>query len=224
LEFTREHKLALAVLAGICLTGLAQSLSKRGSGQGDVVLYEPGVGRARISSSLSDRMPYPSRYAGKVVFHVVGCVNKPGVYALSEGERVIDAIREAGGPTANADLNALNLAAKIDDGSRIEVPAKSDSRLIAAPVQVFSTNGTAFPANNLRHYGGKLQSPGSGTVSLNSADEAELQRLPGVGPATARKIVEYRHQIRRFTSVEQLMDVKGIGPKKLDKMREFLTL
>ena len=231
LEFNRNQKLALYVLIGLSAVGLSLSHVRSGlRGSGEVVLREPGEDAAPgVVASDSDRMPRLDALsnAGKVVFQVAGCVKCPGVYSLAEGERILDAVKAAGGSKPNADLQAINLAARIVDGSRIYVPAKGENsagvRISVAPGlggRSRQTGGSSSGAGS----SGKLRAPGEGTVNINTAGAEELERLPGVGPATAQKILDYRNQIGRFTSVDQLMDVKGIGPKKLEQMRPFVAL
>lgn len=207
-EFTRNQKLVLVAIIGVVVLGLALKLARNTQSRihGDVVLTEP----AQEESN------------GKVIFQIAGCVNKPDVFTVPKGTRVIEGIKMAGGPTADADLESLNLAAKIEDGSKIYIPSKSEkpdtTAVMTMPVAGKSQSTSRSSFSN------KLHNPGDGKVNINTADASELQRLPGVGPSTAQAILEYRSQIRRFNSVDQLDDVKGIGPKKLDKLRPFVSL
>ncbi|MGC8861233.1 MAG: helix-hairpin-helix domain-containing protein [Armatimonadota bacterium] len=217
-EFNSNQKLALYVLIGLSAVGLSVAQVRHSLREpADVVLREPGeAGSTDIAALDSDTPPKaPDRTADseKVVFQVAGCVRCPGVYSLPEGRRVIDAIKAAGGAKSNADTEAINLAARITDGSRIYVPAKGDpaQNAVAHSTRRLATSGPGF-------------SPSNSQVNINTAGLEELDRLPGVGPATARKILDYRSRIGRFTSVDQLMEVKGIGPKKLEEMRPFVTL
>jgi competence protein ComEA len=154
-------------------------------------------------------LPGASTLPEVVVVHVAGSVVRPGVYALATGARVVDAVAAAGGLAPTADGTRLNLAAPLTDGERVYVPAVGE----AAPpvVGAASTGGTAG--------GGP-----AGPVDLNAADEAALDALPGVGPATAAAIVEHRNRIGRFTSVDQLLDVRGIGEAKLEALRDLVTV
>jgi competence protein ComEA len=134
------------------------------------------------------------------VVHVAGAVRRPGVYSLGPGARVQDAVRRAGGARHSANLDAVNLAAKLADGQQIIVPSN-------APAAVA---GAASPAPG--------EAPGA-PVSLGSATLEQLQTLDGVGPATAAKIVAYRTEHGGFRSVDDLANVPGIGPKKLAAMK-----
>lgn len=225
LDFTKNQKLALLALIGLSAIALSVAFSRNRAGGDEVVLREPGSAPAQVVATDSDPMPYSGdqNRPGKVVVHVVGCVNMPGVYTLPTGSRVFEAIKAAGGAKPSANLQAINLAARAEDGSRIEVPSTQPSAP-QAPTYATAATACATGASSAASTGGKLQKPGEGTVNINRAAVDEMQRLPGVGPSTAEKIVEYRSQIGRFTSPEQLMDVKGIGPKKLEKMRPFIAL
>jgi competence protein ComEA len=140
--------------------------------------------------------------ASKVlIVHVVGAVRRPGLYRLADGSRVADAVRRAGGSTRRADLSLINLAAPVADGLQVVVPRRQ-------PVAVAATGGveSATPA---------------GPVHLNTATLEELDALPGVGPVTAQKILDYRQQNGGFTSVDDLDAVPGIGPARLENLREL---
>ncbi len=148
------------------------------------------------------------------VVDVTGAVRRPGVYRLAAGARVRDALARAGGTTRGADAAAVNLAAKLADGQQIVIPKAA----AAAPAcGAAATTGTA-PASGPA--GGAT--PASGPVSLNGATLDQLDTLPGVGPATAQKIVDWRAQHGGFGSVEDLGQVAGIGPKKLATLRPLV--
>ncbi len=138
------------------------------------------------------------------VVHVAGEVRHPGVYRIGGDSRVIQAIRLAGGPTGRANLQGLNLAAPVADGQQILVPA----RVAAAAGGAASATGGAA---------------GSGPISLSSATAADLEALDGVGPALAARIVEWRQAHGGFSSVDQVDDVPGIGPARLEALRPHLT-
>jgi competence protein ComEA len=138
--------------------------------------------------------------AGTALVHVAGAVREPGVYRLRAGSRIDDAVRRAGGPTQRADLGAVNLAAKVEDGRQVLVPEKA-RRGAAAPVA------------------GSPTAPGQ-PLDLNTATMEQLDTLPGVGPATAQKILDYREQHGGFGSIDELGRVPGIGEKRMADLRE----
>jgi len=148
-----------------------------------------------------------------MVVHVAGEVKNPGVYTLPNGARMIDAVTAAGGATARADLEVINLATPLIDSSQIYVPARG---VAARP-----TFARPQPGIN-----GVASSPDvagvSGVVNINRASVTELDSLPGVGPSTAQAIVNYRTANGPFGSVEDLLNVKGIGPAKFEAMRKLV--
>lgn len=148
-----------------------------------------------------------------IVVHVAGEVNNPGVYTLSNRARMIDAVLAAGGATARADLEVINLATPLMDSSQIYVPAKgaSERSIFARPQP--GMNGVQSTQSS---------SDSGGVVNINRASVTELDALPGVGPSTAQAIVDYRTTNGPFGSPEDLMNVKGIGPAKFEAMRKLV--
>lgn len=143
-----------------------------------------------------------------VVVHVAGAVLSPGVYRLPAGSRVDDAISAAGGGAGNAAVDGLNRARILADGEQVYVPTAEE---VAAGVSPPSASPGAAPTTS----GGK--------IDINRATAAELEGLPGVGPATAQKIVEDRESNGPFAKPEDLMRVPGIGAKKFESMREYVA-
>jgi competence protein ComEA len=146
--------------------------------------------------------------AGPVVVHVAGAVARPGVYPLQPGARVVDAIGAAGGTGPDADLDPLNLATRLSDGDRVFVPHRGQ-----APPAVIGPGPSGDAGSG----------DSSGPIDLNSADAEELETLPGVGPATAQAIIAWREQHGPFRSVQDLLQVRGIGPAKLEALRDLVT-
>jgi competence protein ComEA len=158
---------------------------------------------ASPSSVLSSAPPPPTTAAGAVV-DVVGAVKHPGIERMADGARVVDAIAAAGGARHDADVEQLNLAARIVDGERIAVPRHGET--VAAPA---SPDGTTPDA--------------SAPVDLNTATAEQLDALPGIGPATADAIIRDREAHGAFHSVDDLARVRGIGPAKLAQLRALVA-
>jgi competence protein ComEA len=148
-----------------------------------------------------------------VTVHVAGQVANPGVYAIPAGGRVADAVIVAGGTAAEADLEQVNLAARVADGERVYVPKKGEP-----PPAVVGSG--APPAAG----GGGKAAPAGGPLDLNTATAEQLEALPGVGPATSNAILTYRASHGRFRSVTELLEVPGIGPAKLEALRPLVRV
>ena len=142
--------------------------------------------------------------ASMLVIDVVGAVRRPGLYRLRDGSRIADAVQRAGGATRRADLAVINLAAPVVDGMQVVVPVR----------------GAAVSAGA----GPSGAGAGSVRVSLSSATVDQLDALPGIGPVTAQKIVDYRTQHGPFRSIQDLMKVTGIGQKKFDSLQAYVTV
>jgi competence protein ComEA len=147
------------------------------------------------------------------VVHVAGAVRRPGVYRLPAGARVQEAVRRAGGARRGANVNGINLAAKVVDGQQVVVPSRTPSGS-GAPAAV-----AGAPAEGSAGAGAATAPPGP-PISLNSATAEQFDTLDGVGPATAQKIISWRTQHGGFRSVADLGQVPGIGPKKLAALRD----
>jgi competence protein ComEA len=167
-------------------------------------------GSAFVYARTSHKTPTPVHHVSqpklvaaekkKLVVHVAGMVAVPGVYELPDGSRVKDAIAAAGGAAAGADIDALNLAALVQDGQKIVVPKPGES--------VDTKSGTSV--------GGK--------VNLNQASQAELEELPSVGPVLAGRIIQFRQSKGGFRSVRDLLQVEGFGPKKFEALKDLVTV
>ena len=185
---------AAAVVALLVAVGACAAL-RGGGGEGDEVSWE------QVAS--------PTEVSEVVVVAVVGEVANPGLMTLNEGSRIADALQIAQ-PLPHADLLAHNQAQLLVDGQQIHVQAIGATPPAGGASQAGGAEGAA-PAE-------------SGTVSLNSASASELTALPGVGEATAAAIVAHREANGPFTAVEQLTDVRGIGPAKFEAMRDMVGL
>jgi competence protein ComEA len=196
---SRRHALVVAILALAALV-VASRWVGAGAARDDVAPRPLTLERAAPAA----RPP--------VVVHVVGAVRRPGLYRLKDGARVADALTRAGGATAKADLALVNLAAPVADGAQIIVP---DQAPAAAPPASSEAPGasaaSAAPAG-----------PG-GVVHLNTATLEQLDTLPGVGPATAQRILDYREQHGAFRSVDELDAVPGIGPARMEQLRDLVA-
>jgi competence protein ComEA len=165
--------------------------------------FAPGAPGSSTASSAT------TTTAGDVVVHAAGAVVAPGLHRLPAGSRVADLLAAAGGPAGDADLDRVNLAAPVADGERVWFPRVGEEAppTVAGPSRS-GASGTGEPA----------------VVDLNTATAADLEALPGVGPSIAAAIVEHRERSGPFGSVDELLDVPGIGPARLEELRPFVTV
>ena len=143
-----------------------------------------------------------------IVVHISGAVPRPGVYALAQGSRVQDAISAAGGFLADAEKTGINLARTLEDGEQLDIPyAEGASPVILEPPPA----ATEAPSS-------------AELININFASQSELESLPGIGPTTAQKIIQYREQNGPFVATEDIINVSGIGPGTYERIKDLITV
>ena len=179
----------------------------------------PGSGDPGAGGSTTTTMAAP------VVVQAAGAVARPGVHRLPAGARVDDLVRAAGGALPDADLDRVNLAAPLADGERIWVPRRGEVEVpdVVAGGGTGTGGGTAA-AGTSSGTGSEGSADPAGPIDLNTATAADLDTLPGVGPATAAAILAHREANGLFVSVDDLLDVRGIGEAKLEQLRPLVTV
>lgn len=195
-ELSKEQQLIILGLVSLIITGLSVMAFRHffPAESSEIIIEE-----SKLSSPIMD--------VAEIIVHVSGAVNGEGVYKLKTGDRVIDAIEMAGGATSQADLPSVNLAEKVKDGQKVNIPVKVQS------VERVSGN------SGLRSLG-----TAPGKININSASASELCKINGIGPGTAAKIIEYRSSNGSFSKIEDIMKVKTIGQGKFGKIREKITI
>lgn len=198
LESFQEAAASLSRFQTTVIAGLVLMLAL-----GSVIAYSrsrPRTIRVLDSRSTEEGASRPQ----ELTVHVAGAVNSPGLYTIAEGSRVADVLSKAGGAAPDAILDNLNLAAKLKDGEKVLVPRQAGT----------ASGEDAAPQGD----------SSSSAVNINTASVDELDKLPGVGPSLAKRIVEYRNKNGQFSSVEELDNVSGIGPSKLESLKDLVTI
>lgn len=213
IQLDRKQQLVILVLVGIIIFGGGYRFAQMKERVAEENKADFEQGEAAGESETKN-----------LIIHVTGAVAKPGVYELPVGSRVIDAVNKAG-PTGEADLDVLKLATQVIDGQTIYVPVKSAAAqpgavgtgppaaaVVAAPVM----SSSAGAGSSTQQTGGK--------VNINTADQAQLDTLPGIGPAYAQRIIQYREINGPFKTIEDIKQVSGIGDKRFEQLKDLITV
>ena len=152
----------------------------------------------------------------EIAVHITGEVKKQGLIYLKEGSRVADAIEKAGGETENADLSQIDLAYVLQDGQKIYVPNKNEK------ISQYITGNSGN--NDTEENNTSNSSKEDSKVNINTANQSELDSLPGIGPSIAQKIIDYREENGNFKTIEELQNVKGIGDAKYEEIKDRVTV
>ena len=185
----------LGVMAGFVLAGVLVFVSRAPAGNSIILA--------------------PAPTEAPIAVHVIGAVARPGLYEFPTGVRVQDAIDAAGGMLTEADSALLNLAELLEDGQQLDIPYKAGSQPVATTTTLqLPSSVTPTPTAD----------PNVELVNINTASLEELDGLPGIGESTAQKIIDYRTANGPFTSIEDLVNVSGIGPATMDQIRPLITV
>ena len=164
------------------------------------------TGASEIKETDTDQsiVPYEENETESEIYvDIGGCINKPGVYKITTGTRLFQVIEKAGGLSEEADTDSINMAEEVYDGQKI---------------MIYSANDTGSEEQKY------ADASDDGKININRADSDELKKIPGVGPATAKKIIEYRTNNGNFSSIEEIKNVSGIGEKTYESMKEYITV
>lgn len=219
----KNKKIIFIIMACVFIAGIVAFMYFNGK-EGEVVNVESFL---ENGSDESNHQNNGSGYANgennqnaqseeNIIFiHIIGEIQNEGLITLKEGARIVDAIEKAGGVTESADLSRLNLAFVLSDGQKVRIPSIHDSDENMAYVTDGSGNNVIIDNGN----GTSGISMNNSKVNINTASQTELETLDGIGPSLAARIIEYRNKNGKFKSVEDLLNVSGIGEAKLDGMK-----
>lgn len=176
------------------------------------------ISRCGTKSEVNATVAFPD-----IKVYIRGEIKSPGLYEIAADIRLCELIELAGGATENADLQRLNLAAFLTDGTTVKIPAVGEE----PDPEIAQQEYTKYEVDNTPEQTVSAASADkitSGTININTASASELMRLPGVGQTTANKIISYRETNGKFLAIEEIMNVSGIGEKKFESMKQFLSV
>jgi competence protein ComEA len=195
------YQITIGILIGLCAAGLILIVSKPSSGEPITLIPAP--------TATETSQPKPTQTETPLYVQIKGEINRPGIYSLPNDARLEDLVSKAGGVTAEADNNRINLALILHDGDYIFIPAEGQE------IPEVARNA---PDNSVKDQGNNINYP----ININDANQDELESLPGIGPAKAADIIAYREMIGSFSSLEDLLEISGIGTATLESLREYL--
>ena len=205
-----KTKIGIIAMAVIAIITIGLYISKQ-TNEDEYIYYENI--ETENQESVGDEGADYEKNQETIIVHITGEVNYPGVVVLKVGDRVVDAIEAAGGEKTEADLNKLNLAYILNDGEKIYIPNKNES---SENIE-YVTSGIGEGTSN-------TNSGTTSKININSATAEELTQLPGVGEATANKIISYRQENGKFKDTEELKNVPGIGDSKFEGLKDMITI
>lgn len=207
-NFSNQEKITIILLLIVIIIGVGMVLNKNINKEDNFT-----VNRA---SNISENNPVIQIEIPPVIIHIAGAVKNPGVYQLKSTDRIVGAVKIAGGATEEASLDLINLAALLKDGQKIIVPYKTYS----GTGEEINTNAYNFVENV---YSSSSVS-NSAKININTANANMLQALPGIGPVLSERIIEYRNQNGLFGVIDDIKDVSGIAEKKYEGIKDLICV
>ena len=207
-NFSNQEKITIILLLILIIIGVGIVLNKNINREDNFI-----VNRA---SDISENNPATQIEIPTVIIHIAGAVKNPGVYQLKPTDRIVDAVKIAGGATEEANLDLINLAAILKDGQKIIIPYKT-----------YSETGEEINANTYNHTVSAYSSSPVSTsakININTANATMLQTLPGIGPVISERIIECRNQNGLFGVIDDIKDVSGIGEKKFEGIKDLICV
>lgn len=171
-----------------------------------------------LNVNINNENEKQNEIKNKIKVYITGAVKNQGVYEVEEQSRIADVIKIAGGITESASIEDINLAYIVEDGIKICIPNKGEN------ITNDNTETYITKENNSLENQEKSSNPKSNKININTATQTELEKLPGIGPATALKIIEYRKENGKFKEIGDIKDVKGIGDNKFLKIKEYIKV
>ncbi|MEA1939483.1 MAG: helix-hairpin-helix domain-containing protein [Candidatus Caldatribacteriota bacterium] len=211
LDFSKQEKITIIVLITIIIIVAGSLLYKNYYSRNTFDIVSP------VETTIDNNNAPIEEKEIPLIVHVAGAVEEPGVYQLDKDDRVIDAIKAAGGETEKANLDAINLAAFIKDGQKIIVPfIVSDNPDEVDKNKVFNNSEITYSSSSSFSSNSK--------ININVVNESRLQDLPGIGPVLSGRIVDYRNQNGLFGMIDDIKDVSGIGEKKFEGIKDLICV
>ena len=207
-NLSNQEKITIILLLIVIIIGGGIILSKNINNEDNFTINR--------ASDISENNPAIEKEVPPLIIHITGAVKNPGVYQLKSTDRIVDAVKIAGGATEEANLDLINLAALLKDGQKIIVPYKTYNETGE------ETNTNTY--NNVESVYSSSSLSTSAKININTANANMLQALSGIGPVLSERIIEYRNQNGFFGIIDDIKDVSGIGEKKFEGIKDLICV
>lgn len=224
-NFNKKQKIILGILITIVIAFICYYVYAKEEESMTEFDLQDNMEASEIQSKEETKQQEEKYSDDRIVIHVSGAVNKEGIVELKVNSRISDAIDQAGGIREDASIEEINLAYKLEDGMKIHIPTKQEKQQKEISNQTniseVTTTSGIMESNKTEE---KTERKGTIKVNINTATQTQLETLPGIGPSTAIKIMTYRKEKGKFSKIEEIKEVNGIGDSKYDKIKDFICI
>ncbi|MCI8383586.1 MAG: hypothetical protein HFJ33_01745 [Clostridia bacterium] len=224
-NFNKKQKIILGILITIVIAFICYYVYAKEEESMTEFDLQDNMEASEIQSNEETKQQEEKYSDDRIVIHVSGAVNKEGIVELKVNSRISDAIDQAGGIREDASIEEINLAYKLEDGMKIHIPTKQEKQQKEITNQTniseVTTTSGIMESNKTEE---KTERKGTTKVNINTATQTQLETLPGIGPSTAIKIMTYRKEKGKFSKIEEIKEVNGIGDSKYDKIKDFICI
>lgn len=238
-KFDKRQKVLIAIIVAIIVGIIAYYFYSKEN------TNELNIEELEVENTTAQSNENANEVESNIVVHISGCVNQEGIVKLEANSRIADAIEKAGGLKENADISKINLAYLLEDGMKIYIPSIEETKASENETQesttstqisnstTYNTQSKSTSTDNTKNYitttpSSDEQSDSSDSssqkININTATQTELETLPGIGPSTALKIINYRSENGKFSTIEDIKNVKGIGDSKFNNIKDYITV
>ena len=227
-EFNKKQKIIVVIIGSMIIIAFLYYIYTK---EEDNIIYTEENVTENIAEDLEESEENTKEEINKIIVHVSGAVNKEGIVELEENSRISDAINKAEGLKENADAQNINLAFKLEDGMKIYIPTigekieeneQNQNKNMIDETSKYVTSSSGVIQGELTNE--QSEEKQNEKININTATQTELETLPGIGPSTSLKIVNYREENGKFKTIEDIKEVSGIGDAKYENIKDLICV
>lgn len=215
-KFNKKQKIIFGTIIIIIIASLLYYIYAKDEEE-ELIPYDGELENV-TTDEINNKEETEEKVITKIMVHVSGSVNKEGIIELDENSRIADAIEMAGGLKEDADISKINLAYILEDGMKVHIPSKNDTEVIE------DNTSNYIESKSIEDKSKSTESKATSIVNINTASQSQLETLPGIGPSTALKIINYRNENGKFKTIEDIKNVSGIGESKFNNIKNLISV